>query len=257
MKSKFALLSGLIAFILFNFACQSAGPLAAVFATSTPTFTITPTATSTSTPSPTPLPTGIQFEEQSDQSIRVVDYDSGYIFLLSQDWIVLPGDADALKEAVEKLSVTNPEITEMMEYISMLDNQALRFMAFNKNKEYREGTLLTNLIALTIEDRLAGSLPMDLLVEINVEQLKKNVSISNVLSYSNDINQNGVEYGYIQVETTVIHAGQPEKAHQNIVLIKNDSSMTLFNLTLPFSKKESGRLLVQDFIASIELVDGK
>ena len=257
MKSRFVLLSGLIAFILFNFACQSAGPLAAVFATSTPTFTITPTATPTSTPSPTPLPTGIQFEVQSDKSTRVVDYDSGYILLLSQDWIALPGDADALKEAVEKLSVTNPEIAEMTEYFSILDNQALRLMAFNKNKEYREGTLLTNLIALTIEDPLAGSLPMDLLVEINVEQLKKNVSISNVLSYLNDINQNGVEYGYIQVETTVIQAGQSEKAHQNIVLIKNDSSMTLFNLTLPFSKRESGGLLVQDFIDSIVLIDGK
>ena len=92
MKSRFVLCSSLIAFILATLACQTPGPLNAIFATVTPTFTITPTATPTNTPSPTPLPTGVQFEEQSDQSTHIVDYDGGYSFTLSEDWIALPAD---------------------------------------------------------------------------------------------------------------------------------------------------------------------
>src|SRR5690349_13717889 len=110
MKSKLALGSALIIFILVNLACQGAGPLSTIFATVTPTLTITPTATPTNIPSPTPLPTGVHFEEQPDKSTRIIDYDGGYTFELSEDWIALPADVNAIKDAIQKVSDSNPEL---------------------------------------------------------------------------------------------------------------------------------------------------
>ncbi len=257
MRSKFILYSSLGMLILASIACQSAGPLNTIFATITPTSTVTPTFTPTHTPSPTPLPTGVDIQEQPDQSVKVIDYEGGYILELSKDWTVLPGDIDAMKESIETLTESNPEVADMMKQFQQIDNQALRVIGLNTNREYREGTLLPNILVLTLRDNLASALPMDLLVEMNVEQLEKNLSISEVLSSSNDINQNHVEYGHIELKTSVMQNGGPVDAWQNLLILTNGPYLTLINLTLPLTKQESGQALVQELIDSIEKLDEK
>jgi hypothetical protein len=229
--------------------------LDSIFATITPTFTVTPTFTPTHTPSPTPLPTGVHIEEQSDQSTRIVDYEGGYILQFSKDWTVLPGDIDSLKENIETLVESNPEVADMMEQFQQIDNQALRVIGLNTNREYREGTLLPNILVLSLQDELVSGLPMDLLVELNVEQLEKDLSISEVLSSSNDINQNDVEYGHIELKTSILQNGGSVDAWQNLLIVTNGSYTTLFSLTLPLTKQESGQTLVQELIDSIEKLE--
>jgi hypothetical protein len=256
MKSKFMLFISLSMFILVSMACQMAGrSLDSIFATTTPTFTVTPTFTPTHTPSPTPLPTGVHIEEQSDQSTRIVDYDGGYTFVLSKDWTALPGDIDSLKENIETLVESNPEVADMMEQFQQIDNQALRVIGLNTNREYREGTMLPNLLVLTLQDNFASALPMEVLVELNVEQLEKNLSISEVLSSSTDINQNDVEYGHIELKTSVMQNNRSVDAWQNMLIVTNGSYTTLFSLTLPLTKQESGQTLVQELIDSIEKLE--
>jgi hypothetical protein len=258
MRSKIALFLGLSMLILFSLACQMAGgPLNSIFATMTPTFTVTPTFTPTRTPSPTPLPTGVHIEQQPDQSTKVIDYEGGYILQFSEDWTVLPGDIDSLKENIDTLVESNPEVADMMEQFQQIDNQALRVIGLNTNREYREGTLLPNILVLTLRDNIGSALPMDMLVEMNVEQLRRNLSISEVLSSSNDINQNQVEYGHIELKTSVMQNGRPVDAWQNLLIVTHGPYTTLFSLTLPLAKQESGQTLVQELIDSLEKLDEK
>lgn len=199
----------------------------------------------------------MHIEEQSDQSTRIVDYDGGYTLVLSKDWTALPGDIDSLKENIDTLVESNPEVADMMKQFQQIDNQALRVIGLNTNREYREGTLLPNLLVLTLRDNIGSALPMDLLVEMNVEQLEKNLSISEVLSSSNDINQNQVEYGHIELKTSVMQNNGSVDAWQNLLIVTNGPYTTLFSLTLPLTKQESGQTLVQELIDSIEKLDEK
>jgi hypothetical protein len=199
------------------------------------------------TPSPTPVPTGVQFEQQPDKSTRIVDYDNGYAFVLSEDWLPVQADAQTIKDRSEVISKTDPELAEMLKGLDMLDNKAFRMVAFNKNDAYRDGQLVTNVFVLAYEDKISAALPLDFVVRVNTDQLKAMPTVK-ILSQGTTKNKNNIEYGYIEVTTTVKSIKGLVKAHQNLFIFKLDDRFIFLTLTLPNSLSKSGASLGQTLV---------
>lgn len=263
MKTKFTLLLLVSLFLLVSFACQSSGPIGNLFASPTPTVTITPSATPTLTPSPTPtvtpsqtpLPTGVHFEDQSNGDVRVTDYDGGYALILSKDWVSIPADADSLKDAIQDASEDNPELADSLKDMDrVIEDDTLRMLAFNTKREYLDGTTFPNLLVITLEDVVIKSVPLDFLVDLNVEQMETNLNQAAILDSGTDRNVNKVEYGFISLDNRVKQGPRIVSVRQHIVIIKVDSAMTIFTLTIPGGVKNKSEPLLQDLIDSIHLL---
>jgi hypothetical protein len=263
MKSKFTILLLLALLLIAGFACQASGPVGSLFASPTPTVTITPSATPTLTPSPTstatpsrtPQPTGVHFEDQSNGGVQITDYDGGYSLVLSKDWVSVPADEDALKKAVESASENNPDLADSLDDMQdVIDNDTLRLIAFNTDKEYRDGTTYPNLVVITLEDVVIKSVPLDFLVDINVEQIKSGSGQATVLDSGTGRNANKAEYGFIYIDNRIKQGPRIVNVRQYILIIKVDSSMTLLTLTVPNGVKAKAEPLVQSLIDSISLL---
>ena len=263
MKPTARILLTLTALILVSLACQAAGPVTNLFATPTPTFTVTPsptftpspTMTPTITPSPTPRPTGIQFETTAGGQIRITDYDSGYILVLSRDWFLIPTDKDELRQAIKDLSASEPDMAESLRAMDLLDDDAIRMISMNRNPQYRDKDLFTNLIALSIDDPIFGNIPMDIFVELNVEQITQNVSYATVVDSGVGTNDNKVEYGYITMSTRVNERIRPINVTQNLISIRVGTTFTIFNVTVPSTAQGSARQIVDEILGSLYLLD--
>ena len=258
MKTKLAVPLLVITFIFVSLACQSSGPLGGLFATATPTPTNTSTPTPTVTPSPTftpsptPLPTGVQSESLADGSTKVIDYDFEYALLLSEDWLPIPANAEDLKKAVDTASEDNPELGETLKNLNeIIQDDTLRLLAYNTNKIYRDGTNFPNLIVVTLEDAVIKSLPLDFLVELNVEQIKESNLNAEVIDSGVKTNKNKVEYGYIVMENNVNQGSKNVNVRQYAIIFKRDSAMTLFTLTIPGKVKDQADTILQDLLDSL------
>jgi hypothetical protein len=251
-------------FLVVSLACQTAAPVSNLFTTPTPTFTITPsptltptitpTSTPTITPSSTPRPTGIHFDETS-RGIQVTDYDSGYLLLLSYDWFLIPADKDLLREAIQDLSSSEPAMADTLRNMELLNDNSIRMISMNRNPSYRNGDLMTNLIAISIQDPMLGSFPMDLFVEITAEQMGDEMPHVKVLDSGVRINENKVEYGYITMDTRVNQRIRPINARQTLIVIKAGTTVTFFSLTLPDGLSDKSAALVDEIADSLYLLD--
>lgn len=257
-------LLALAIFLVVSLACQVAAPVSNLFTTPTPTFTITPsptltptitpTSTSTITPSPTPRPTGIHFEETS-RGIQVTDYDSGYLLLLSYDWFLVPADKDQLREAISELSSTEPAMADTLRNMELLNDNSIRMISMNRNPAYRDGSLMTNLVVLSITEPMLGSFPMDLFVEITAEQMQKDLPYVKVQDSGTRINGKKVEYGYITMDTRVNQRIRPINVRQSMIIVKADNTLTFFSLTVPAALSDKAALLMDEIAESLYLLD--
>lgn len=262
MRTKIALPLLVVTFIFVSLACQSSGPLGGLFATATPTPTNTSTPTPTVTPSPTftpsptPLPTGVQSESLTDGSTKVIDYDYEYALLLSEDWLPIPANAEDLKKAIDSASENNPELEETLKNVdAILKDDTLRLLAYNTNRAYRDGTNFPNLIVVTLEDAVIKSLPLEFLLELNVEQIKESSLNAKVLDSGMKTNKNKVEYGYIVIENNVNQGSKNVTVRQYSIIFKKDAAMTIFTLTIPGGVKDKADIILQDLLDSLYWVE--
>lgn len=240
--------------IFASLACQSTGPLATLLATPTATPTITPSATPTFTPSPFPTssPVGVAKEKLDSGETLIIDYDNGYVLLLSQEWFTVPADAESLKEAMGSVVEENPELASALENMKVLiQDDTLRFIAFNTSKEYRDGSTFTNLFTVSISDPVVASLPMDFFVELNVEQIRESSAKAQIIDSGESTNINGIPYGYIVLDNNQIQDGISINARQHILVIKKEDTMTLFTLTVPGKVSSNAEELIQQISDSL------
>ena len=244
-------------------ACGAGGPLMSLFATATPTFTVTPSVTPSPTPTltptatltPTPIPTGVQKTEQSDGSVLVTDYDAGYSFQISKDWLVLPATMEDLQKMADKVQATNPDMAKALRAMKFADADALRLMAMNQNKETQQGTALTNLNVVMQKDDLILAFPLDFFIDLNVEQIKSALPTAKVLSSGVTKNANGVEIGYIEIELKVNSAsGQSVTAYEKMIVVKTDTAINILTFAGPSSRKETVLPIFDEIIDTIELL---
>lgn len=263
MKYKFATLILVTLFVILTLACNSAGPLSGFLATPTSTVTSTPSATPTITPSqtptasPTPLPTGVVIDKLNNGETRIVDYDMGYYLVFNEDWIPIKDDGDSIKEAMEAAGKENPELKDTIKQLDLiLQDDALRLLAFNANKKYRSGSFFTNLVVISMEDNLLQALPLDLFIELNVEEIERGGSNAKVIQSGVAENKNMVAYGYIMLDNSSIQNGKTVRVRQFIIVIKFEAAMNVFTLTIPHTDEENAEELYKDFLDSLFLLEG-
>lgn len=262
MKFRSTSAKVILILIIFSLACNSAGPISTFFATPTLTPTITPSATPTITPSPTPtltttpLPTGVVTEKSANGEKRVVDYDSGYYLVLSKDWLPIEPNSESLKEAMEAAGEENPELQDAIGRLdAVLQNDSLRLLAFNVDKKYRSEDFFTNLVVISFKDSIVDDLPLDLFIELNVEDIKKSNKNGKVTESGVAKNKNNLSYGYIMLDNSVEQSGRTIKIQQFIVAIKANGIMNLFNLTVPSTTTGDAKELYQEFLDSVFLLE--
>lgn len=244
-------------------ACGAGGPLMSLFATATPTSTVTPSITPSPTPTltptatltPTPVPTGVQKTEQSDGNVLVTDYDAGYSFQISKDWLVLPATMEDLQKMADKVEAANPDMAKALRAMKFADANALRLMAMNQNKETQQGTALTNLNVVMQQDDLVLAFPLDFFIDLNVEQIKSALPTAKVLSSGVTKNANGVEIGYIEIELKVNSAsGQSVTAYEKMIVVKTETAVSILTFAAPLSRKETVLPIFDEIIDTIELL---
>ena len=245
-------------------ACQAGSAFPSLFATETPTVTMTPsvtpspTATSTPIPSltPTPLPTGVDKQELSTGDILFTDYDAGYTFQLSKDWLVIPATMEDLQDMSKTLEESNPDLAKAMRGLQSIDSDALRLMAFNQNRDLNQGTMITNVNAIIQQEDILMALPMDFFIDANVEQIKSALPGSKVLSSKIFENANGVEVGVIELELKAnTTSGQSVTAYEKMVAIKTDTAFNLITFAWPNSRKDVLLPLFDEIINTIKLLN--
>lgn len=263
MKYRSAISTLTIFIALLALACNSTGPIANIFATPTFTSTVTPSASPTITPSPspsaspTPLPTGIMIEKLTGETTRVVDYDMGYFLVLNKDWLPLNADSESIKEAMDAAGKENPELATAREYIeNILRDDAVRLLAFNTDKRYREGGFITNLVILTMQDSILEAMPLDLFIELNVEEINRKGSNAKMVTSGVAENNNMVAFGYIILDNNAFQDGRTLPVRQFIVVIKVETAMVFFTLTIPNSVEGTAEIVYQDFLDSLYLLEG-
>jgi hypothetical protein len=251
--------------LMTSLACQVASsPVTGLLATPTSTFTVTPsptatlqpTFTPTLAPSPTLKPTGLSFEELPGNGTKVWDYDSGYILVLSGEWVLIPTDKDDLRNAIRDLSSLDQDMANSLRNMDLLNNDTIRLIFVSRNPEYRNRELLPNMISFSFQDPVIRNAPMYELVEFHTEYLKENFPSADVFDQGVRTNSNNVEYGYIDVETRINERIRPINVYQQFILVKADATMTFFNVTIPSALKDQAGPLLEDFINSIYLFDG-
>jgi hypothetical protein len=197
----------------------------------------------------------VEFEQQPDNSTRIVDHDNRYAVVLSADWLAIPADAETLKGKAESFAESDPEMAGALKYTNMLKNDSFRVIAFNQSDDYRGADMMTNLLILSDEDKISSSLPLDFLVKANVDQVTANISTATVLSQGVAKNKNGLEYGYLEIETIFAPGGNKIQVHQTIFFFKADTRLTFFTLTMPVVFADSSKGIVQEVIDSVELLE--
>jgi hypothetical protein len=256
----------LMLLLVTNLACNAGNVLPGLFATETPTFTITPTFTPTLTPSPTststptptltptPLPTGVSQAEKADGSTIVTDYDAGFTFEISKDWLVIPATVEDLQQMSETLKSSNPDLAKAMQGLKSVDSDALRLMALNQNKDTQQGTMITNLSVVIQQEAMILAFPMDFFIDLNVEQVKSALPGARVLSSGISENANGVEIGVIEIELKAnTTAGQSVMAYEKLVFVKTGTAMCVFTFAGPNNRREALTPMFDEVIDTILL----
>lgn len=251
--------------LMASLACQVASsPITGLLATPTPTLTVTPpptvtpqpTSTSTPAPSPTPKPTGLSFEELPGNGTKVWDYDSGYVLVLSGAWVPIPTDKDDLRNAIRDLSSLDEDMANSLRNMDLLNDDTIRLIFVSRDPEYRNRELLPNMISFSFQDPVIRNAPMYELVDFHTEYLKENFLSAKVFDQGVRTNSNNVEYGFIDVETRINERIRPINVYQQFILVKADTTITFFNITIPSAIKDQAGSLLEDFINSIYLFDG-
>lgn len=251
--------------LMASLACQLvSSPGTGLLATPTSTFTVIPSSTATPqptftptlAPSSTPKPTGLSFEEIPGNGTKVWDYDSGYVLVLSGEWVLIPTDKDDLRNAIRDLSSLDQDMANSLRNMDLLNDDSIRLILVSQSPEYRNRELLPNIISFSFQDPGIRNAPMYELVDFHVEYLKENFLSAKVFDQGVRTNSNNVEYGYIDVETRINERIRPINVYQQFILVKADTTMTFFNITIPSALKDQAGPLLEDFINSIYLFDG-
>jgi hypothetical protein len=264
MKNRlfpFVVLSVLMA----SLACQVASsPVNGLLATPTATLTVTPhptatpqpTFTPTLVPSPTPRPTGLFFEELPGNGTKVWDYDSGYVLVLSGEWVLIPTDKDDLRNAIRDLSSLDQDMANSLRNMDLLNDDSIRLIFVSQSPKYRNRELLPNMISFSFQDPVIRNAPMYELVNFHAKYFKEDFPSANVFDQGVRTNSNNVEYGFIDVETRINERIRPINVYQQFILVKANATITFFNITIPSAIKDQAGPLLEDFINSIYLFDG-
>jgi len=245
-------------------ACQAGSGFPSLFATETPTVTmtpsVTPSPTSTPTPipsaTPTPLPTGFERKELSNGANLFTDYDAGYTFQLSKDWLALPATMKDIQDMAKKMEGSNPSMADAMRSLQSIDSDALRLMALNQNQDFNQGAMVTNVTVVIQQDAMVLALPLEFFINLNIEQIKAALPDAKVLSSKVYKNANGVEIGIIELEMKVkTNSGQSLTAYEKMVVIKTDTAMSMITFTGPVSRKEVLIQSLDEIIDTIKLLN--
>lgn len=259
-------LSVLFLLVLPSMACDSGGlipflptptliptlpPTATPIPTSTPT--LVPTQTPPPTATSTPRPTGMAQTALAD-GVLVTDYDAGFTFQFSREWMVVPITLEDLQGMSENLYASNPDLARSMQGVSGIQG-TLRLMAMSQNLNTIQDTMVTNLNVVMQQDAASLAFPLDTYISLSVQQLQSALSGVTVLSSGIHQNANGVEYGVIEIElqanTTL---STSVLAYEKLVYIKTPTAMITITLAAPASKRNVVTPIFDAIIASIQLL---
>jgi hypothetical protein len=102
--------------------------------------------------SPTPRPTGLFFEELPGNGTKVWDYDSGYVLVLSGEWVLIPTDKDDLRNAIRDLSSLDQDMANSLRNMDLLNDDSIRLIFVSQSPKYRNRELLPNMISFSFQD---------------------------------------------------------------------------------------------------------
>ena len=232
-------------------ATETPTPTATFTPSPTSTPTQTPTSTPTHTPSPTPLPTGVTSEEQSDGSTFFVDYDNKFTLTLPSDWIVFPLDPEGLKEMLDEIAQSNPDLTDTAQAFEDMDSDVFRLAALYADTSTLSSGFGTNITVAAFKDKTMSSMPLSFVTGVLEQSFidgGSKVLTQGVNTYEND---HGVEIEYLDIEqvsdgvTLVIR----------MVVFLTDDALIAVTITVPTQYKDD-ILPVGEIIAkSIELLE--
>jgi hypothetical protein len=196
------------------------------------------------TPPPDASSMGIQYELQSDSSIRIIDNTNGYGLILSKNWLPVLNNHQTIKESADSLARIDPQLAELLTSRSNLNTQ-YRVLIFNTDDTYRDETMVTH-----ISVYVASLFPSNMSLNAIVKQMAGGAPSQGVAE-----NKNSIEYGYMNGEVTGEFSEKPVKLYKTLLLIKIDNGEVYIDLSMPISLAKNSQDLLQEVIDSVYLID--
>lgn len=247
--------------VLMLLSCEATAGLPNPFATATPTATPTftpsptPSPTPTATLTPTPPPTGVFTETLADDATHFVDYDAGYEMLTPRGWTVIPIDAVDIQKAASALGNNNPDIKNAIEQLSQLDPNSFRLFVLDTDPAHFVKGLVTNITVFMVKDKMSAALPMDMLLSVNLENIKSTYPSVKVISSEVKKNAGGVEIGLLEVRLPLSKPnGTSIVIYEKQCYIKANDGITILTFATPQNMKDVTTPAFDLLIDSIKLL---
>ncbi len=199
-----SLLSGAI------LACSGASGLPNPFASATPTVTetFTPTVTASPTPSPTPtltptatpVPNGMVIHNTPGGGSEYLDYDAGIAIDIPAQWVAVRLEPDDIQTAVSQVGPDNPSLAKALENALQSKSANFRIFAFDKSSKDSTAQVSTNFSVAISQGSMAIGLPLDMVVQSSLQQIKAQMPNVKVRDLGDRTNANGIQLYLIEVQ---------------------------------------------------------
>ncbi|HEX8990198.1 MAG TPA: hypothetical protein VF784_00840 [Anaerolineales bacterium] len=232
-------------------------PFASATPTATQTFTptITPSPTPTWTPTATPVPTGTVLQKAPGGGTRFFDYDGGYMIDVPADWVAVllePGDLEA---AISEFANSNPSLANALKNSQATASKAFRMVAYDKIVSHYTGGYVANFTAAMFQDKAMASLPMDLVVQVTMDQVKKQIPAAKTKILPSAVNAHALPIGLSEVEVTVrTPDGNQIAIYEKWCFVQTKNALVVITLSAPQSTSDAVKPLFDTVFDGIKLL---
>jgi len=167
------------------------------------------------------------------------DYDGGYSINIPAEWLVVQIDPDDVQDAVSTLSRTNPELAAPINAAQEAKPSLYRIIAYDKQADHHVKGYVTNFTVGSFNDDMALSMPLDLLIEISIENAKEQIPGLKAKQLETRVNAQGIPIGSAEMETPIkLSSGGQIAVYQKLLFFRTDKALLVITFSVPKSKAQ-------------------
>ncbi len=244
--------------------CSAASNLPNLFASATPTATVTftPTVTPTITPSPTPTftptpqPTGWVINNLPGGGSQYLDYDAGMVIDVPADWVVVKLDPEDIQAAASSVAKDNPALLEALQNAMQSGAVGFRVFGFDRNPDHYAHGFVSNFSVLMSTEAVASKLPLDILIEASINQMKTQFPAAKVNKLGSKTNAHGLEIGLTEIRMPMkLPGGSTLNVYEKQMIFQTKKALVAITLSTPADKASVVTPLFDNLMDQIRLLE--
>jgi len=184
------------------------------------------------------------------------DYDGGYTIDIPAGWLAVKVDPEDIRAAMSKLGNTYSGLADAVKALLDAAPDTFRIFAYDVQPAHSVNGAIPNFNVALFPDRLSSSMPLELVIKANLDQIKTGLHGVKVKQLPTKSNLHKVLIGAAELEWTIKSQNGAQTAlYEKQLYFQTKNALVVVTVTAPKTNAKVIAASFDELIDGIELIE--